>query len=117
MESGFVIVNVTLLVILLHGAARAVVPVRVRVTEPVLMSAAEGVYAGLSTLGLGENVPVPPVHCVLVTVPVTLPFNVTCWLAQKVVPFPALIVGACSKVICCVADTDGLQALLLVTVI
>ena len=86
---------VTLLVTTLQGAGKAVFACRVNVTFPAAISAAEGVYVGVRTLRLGLKVPEPPSHCVLLTVPVTLPAKVaTGLIAQMVCVGPAETVGA-----------------------
>ena len=59
-----VMVTVTLLLMVLHGAAIAVVPVIVKVTCPAAISAAEGWYVVVSDVEFGVNalLPVPLLH-------------------------------------------------------
>lgn len=88
-----VMVNVTRLVAAAQLAAWPVV-VRVRVTVPALISAAEGVYTALSVFALGLYVPVPPDQVPPVAF-VTEPARVIAGLVEQTVcAGPALATGA-----------------------
>ena len=54
--------------------------VRVRVTVPAVISAADGVYTAFNVLAFGLNVPVPPLQVPLDAEPPTLPARVTAGL-------------------------------------
>src|SRR5262245_35011424 len=82
--------------------------VSVSVTLPATISDGDGVYVGFRTLRLGLNVPVPPVHEPVVTVPVTDPLSWTCGLvAQTTWSTPALTTVIGSIVIVTWSLTGG----------
>ncbi len=88
-----------------HGRPDAAL-VRTSVTLPAAISAALGVYCALSAVRPGLNVPVPPVHAPVVTVPLTDPASCTvAALPHTTWSGPALTIVIGSMVTCMASAT------------
>ena len=59
--------------------------VKVNVTEPAVISAADGVYVAFNVALSGLKVPVPPLHVPLVALPLTDPASVTAGASEQTV--------------------------------